>query len=40
MLRSAADHYRAQQRLIAVTAAAIRREWDSIGADFDAVFIK
>ena len=36
MLRSAADHYRAQQRLIAVTAAAIRREWDSIGADFDA----
>ncbi len=35
MLRSAADHYRAQQRLIAVTAAAVRREWDSIGADFD-----
>ena len=36
MLRSAADHYRAQQRLIAGTAAAIRREWDSIGADFAA----
>ena len=36
MLRSAADHYRAQQRLITVTAAAIRREWDAIGADFDA----
>lgn len=35
MLRSAADHYRAQQRLIAVTAAAVRREWDSISADFD-----
>lgn len=35
MLQSAAEHYRAQQRLIAVTAAAIRREWDSIGADFD-----
>ena len=36
MLRSAADHYRAQRRLITVTAAAIRREWDSIGPDFDA----
>ena len=36
MLRSAADHYRAQQRLVAVTASAVRREWDSIGADFDA----
>ena len=36
MLRSAADHYRAQQRLITVTAAAIRREWDLIGPDFDA----
>ena len=35
MLRSASEHYRAQHRLIAVTAAAIRREWDSIGADFD-----
>ena len=40
MLRSAADHYRAQQRLIAVTAAAIRREWDSIGADFDAGWLR
>lgn len=40
MLQSAADHYRAQQRLIAVTAAAVRREWDSIGADFDAGWMR
>ena len=36
MLRSAADHYQAQLRLVAVTTAAVRREWLSIGADFDA----
>ena len=40
MLRSTADHARAQQRLIAVTAAAVRREWDSIGSDFDGGWLR
>lgn len=36
MLQSAADHYTAQLRLVGLTTAAIRREWSSIGEDFDA----
>lgn len=36
MLQAAADHYRASQRLTVATLAAVRREWMSIGDDFDA----
>lgn len=33
--QSVSDHYRAQQRRIALALAAVRREWSRMGSDFD-----